>query len=228
VHAFPNYLSYANELWGGSASLHKYLPNSDWGEAYKQVKVYVEQHHSDPCWIVSWYRMNPKFDGIACGAFLPFGHQHSWQGIPARMKGTVVVSGSAFDNQPTLGEVLAPFVRAEPKDHIGGMLVYEGDFDTGAAAKWAESNMLSEMVMAGRPAEALVHARRLVELDPSAPEPRGTLCLALATNGLVKEAKTECVTAQSLLSEKPINPQMLGYVQAIAEQLKHPEASAKH
>ena len=38
--AYPNYLAYSNEFWGGPANTYKYLTNSntDWGQELKAVK----------------------------------------------------------------------------------------------------------------------------------------------------------------------------------------------
>lgn len=230
LRAFPNYLSYANELWGGPTRLYEYLPNSDWGEAYKQVKIYVDEHHAEPCWVLTYFRMNPKSQGIPCDSFVAFGgHAAPRQAIPPRMKGTVIVSSSAIsaiDAQP--GGVLFAFTQVKPKDHIGGsaMLVYEGDFDTHTVASWNEVNAAYDMMAAKRPADMLLHARRAVEFEPFAPTPHGVLCQALVTNGLLNEAKTECGAALSMLTDQTIDLKMLGTVRNIVEQLGQPGALA--
>ena len=40
LHAYPSYLSYANEFWGGPTQAYKYEPAIDWGQAYPQAKDY--------------------------------------------------------------------------------------------------------------------------------------------------------------------------------------------
>lgn len=43
LHAFPNYVSYVNELWGGPGDAYRYLADSnvDWGQAQKMVRDYL-------------------------------------------------------------------------------------------------------------------------------------------------------------------------------------------
>ncbi len=49
LRAFPNYLSYANEAWGGPANTYKYLTDSnvDWGQQLKTVHAYLDQRHQE-------------------------------------------------------------------------------------------------------------------------------------------------------------------------------------
>jgi len=47
VAAYPNYLSYFNELIGGPTNADKYFSDSsvDWGQDLKRLKTYVSDHH---------------------------------------------------------------------------------------------------------------------------------------------------------------------------------------
>ncbi len=128
LRSYPNYLSYANELWGGPQNLYKHLPGTDYGQTYWQVSRYMEQHPNTPCWVAnSWYIpvVRYKVPCVQMGV--------AWAGdVPERMKGIVFISSSwlQVDGQP--GGTLAPFFAAEPTTRLGGsaMLVYEGEFDT--------------------------------------------------------------------------------------------------
>ena len=44
--AFPVYVAYANELWGGPANTYKYLSdsNADWAQQLKAVKKYLDSN----------------------------------------------------------------------------------------------------------------------------------------------------------------------------------------
>ena len=52
VRAFPNYIPYANELWGGPAKTHEILADSnvDWGQGLVALKQYIDQHQIKNCW----------------------------------------------------------------------------------------------------------------------------------------------------------------------------------
>jgi hypothetical protein len=54
VLAYPNYIAYGNELWGGPSQTHKYLTdsNADWAQQLKSVKQYLDAHGVKECWFV--------------------------------------------------------------------------------------------------------------------------------------------------------------------------------
>ena len=48
LHAFPNYISYGNELWGGPENAYKYVAdsNADWGQAQKLAASYLQANET--------------------------------------------------------------------------------------------------------------------------------------------------------------------------------------
>src|ERR1019366_2649995 len=50
LHAYPNYLPYPNDFWGGPANAYKSLPGLDTGQAYPEAKDYLERHPAENCW----------------------------------------------------------------------------------------------------------------------------------------------------------------------------------
>ena len=52
LRAFPVYIAYANELWGGPASTYEYLSDStaDWAQQLEAVKKYLDSHGVKNCW----------------------------------------------------------------------------------------------------------------------------------------------------------------------------------
>ena len=129
LHACPNYLSYANEFWGGPAKAYKYIPAVDWGQAYPQAKDYLDRHPAENCWLITGWQWDPAFYNLPCqtfGLYVP--HE-----IPPHVHGTVIVSSTLLtDVRLAEWELAAAFKNATPKDHIGGsaLLVYKGDLDT--------------------------------------------------------------------------------------------------
>ncbi len=205
LHAFPNYLSYANEVWGGPARAYEYMPNNDWGESLWQVKAYLKRHQQDrPCWLASIYLVDIRSYGVPCRQF------GGWLSnpVPTRIHGTVVVSSvllSTFRG----AEWLSTFERLTPKDRIGGgtMLVYEGDFDTDALAKLTELTAARRLFSEGNLAAALQHTRRAVEASPEDGLAHVQYCRALVANGAVGLAKEECemTRAYTLRSRDPLH-----------------------
>jgi hypothetical protein len=202
LHAYPNYLSYANELWGGPSQAYKYLPWVDIGQAYPEAKAYLERHPTDDCWLVTGWQWDPRAYGLPCktsGLYLS-------NPIPTHIHGTVIVSSTLIaDVRLAEGLIAAPFKNATPKDHIGGsaLLVYEGDFDTSANAAIAERNLAAKASQQGQMTAALEHENKAVELAPASVIAHADLCILLARSR-VDLALRECSTAQNLLLRDPM------------------------
>ena len=52
ARAYPNYMAYSNELWGGPSKTYKYLTDSstDWAQQLLAVKQYTDEHGIKECW----------------------------------------------------------------------------------------------------------------------------------------------------------------------------------
>jgi 4-amino-4-deoxy-L-arabinose transferase-like glycosyltransferase len=196
LHAFPNYLSYANEFWGGPAKAYKYLPAIDWGQAYPEAKAYVERHPADPCWLLTDWFWDPVVYGVHCHTV---GRYYFSRVIPPRLRGTVIVSSTLLNTTHVeQGQAVEPFMKATPKDFIGGsaLLVYEGDFDTRAAAgmvAWRRAAFGDES-----PDAALREANDAVALEPNSSYVHHARCVLLAKGGQFYPAIAECETAIGL------------------------------
>lgn len=196
---YPNYLSYANELWGGPQNLYKHLPWTDLNQTFWQVSRYMEQHPNTPCWLATDWFVPADMYKVPC---VLVGIE--WAGdLPERMNGIIFVSSTwlQVDGQP--GGALAPFSAAEPKARLGGsaMLVYEGEFDAHVAAARALGNKALVLISLGRPKEALPVAKRSVELarsSSSAGAAHEVYGVSLALNGQPEEGLSECFIARNL------------------------------
>ncbi|MGD0792532.1 MAG: glycosyltransferase family 39 protein [Terriglobales bacterium] len=207
LYAFPNYLSYANEFWGGPAKAYKYLPGIDWGQAYPQAKDYLERHPAENCWLITGWQWDPAFYNVPCQASgLDLPHE-----IPPRVHGTIIVSSTLLtDVRLAEGELAAAFKNATPKDHIGGsaLLVYEGDFDTSLNAATGESGLAMQAFSAGQVSAALEHAKKAVDLAPASALAHANLCIFLAPTQ-VDSARKECYTARNLLLHDPLRHEQI-------------------
>jgi len=215
LHAFPNYLSYANELWGGPSKLYRYLPNSDWGEAYLEARKYM-QVHPGPCWLVTEIQNDPREYGVPCTPLGVWFHDP----VPSRMQGTVIVSTFALRMNFSLpGGRYFPFTKVAPVARLGGsaLLVFHGDFDTHAAAAFTDAAAAKYLLSQGRFEAALAQARTATELWPDFAG-HFQYCRALVANGEVALARVECEHARNLLFEQ-VDPSMLVYQPAQARNI---------
>ncbi len=203
LHAYPNYLSYANEFWGGPAKAYKYLPWLDSGQAYIEAKSYLEKHPSKECWLITGWQWDPALYGIPChtfGLYVP-------SQIPPRVHGTVILSSSLLTDVrlPEL-ELATPFKGLVPKDKIGGsaLLVYEGDFDTRLDASKSERDLMMRAYVAGQPSMALQHGRQALDLAPASPLAHSDMCTLLSQLGQMDSAFNECSMALDLIRRDPL------------------------
>ena len=202
IRAYPNYLSYANDLWGGSAEAYKYQPWVDIGQAYSEARTYLEQHPASNCWLITGWHWDPALYDLPCqtsGIYLY--HQ-----IPAHVHGTVIVSSTLLTDVRLPEQQLAmAFASATPKYRIGGsaLLVYEGDFDTSLNAAAVERNLAASSSSSGSPFDALEHSERELRLAPSSAIAHVDHCVFLAP---VRRdaAMEECQTARRLLLSDPL------------------------
>ncbi len=192
LHAFPNYLSYSNEIWGGPTKTYKCLPYIDMGQGYMQAKAYLEAHPGKPCWLLTGWQWDPALYDLPCetlGDYLP-------KPIPPRMTGSVIVSSSLLSDGALSDGTLTVFKNTEPKDYIAGsaLLVYNGDFDTTAAAGRSEYQLAFAMSVQGRPDVGLQLANDAVALLPNDPATHLARCELLAENRQFQPALAECET----------------------------------
>lgn len=207
LHAYPNYLSYANDLWGGPTQAHKYESWLDLGQAYPEARAYLQQHTPQNCWLITGWHWDPALYGVPCqssGLYLL--HE-----IPPHAHGTFIVSSTLLTDVRLMeGELAAAFKNATPKDRIGGsaLLVYEGDFDTSLNAAVAERNLTTYALSSGQLSAALEHGRKAVDLAPASALAHANLCMLLPTSQ-VDEALKECYSARTLLLRDPLRHEQI-------------------
>jgi hypothetical protein len=195
LRASPNYLSYANELWGGPASAYKWVPNNDMGEALQQVRTYVEKHPGEPCWLAHIYLTDIQPYQVPCHEF--------WGGnsepIPAHIHGLVILS-SVFVENAQLGWLYSITKRHQPIATIGGsaMLVYEGDFDTRDISGPGYALLASRIMNKGEFETALPLAKAGVDASPENAWVRSQYCQVLIGVGAREQAQPQCETARVL------------------------------
>ncbi len=165
-----------------------------------------QKHPGVPCWLDSNYLMPSRPYEVPC---TQMGNTYN-ELVPARMNGIVFVSASALqaDGQP--GGPLAPFYAAEAKDHLGGsaMLVYEGEFDTRAAAARALDRRANLFLRIGREEEAFDLARQALYLAPDSANSHYWYGISLAFNEQPQQGLAECSYARKLFLTEGRNPRM--------------------
>ncbi len=103
VHIFPNYLAYFNELAGGPDGGYRYLVDSnlDWGQAWKDLKVYLDTHGIARVKLAQFSSNDPAVYGIDYEPIAPM--TGAPPVLPARFNpapGVYVLSASSLQGVP--------------------------------------------------------------------------------------------------------------------------------
>jgi hypothetical protein len=209
ILVYPNYMAYANELWGGPSQTYKYLTdsNTDWAQQLVAVKKYTDEHGIKDCWFA--YFADPELRaqdyGIPCK---PLPTPDSWfadvqHPVPATITGPVLISAGTLTGFELGSSVLNPyrqFEKLEPVTSIqDGVLVFEGTFHVPLASALSyvqESNALREKKdFTG----ALAQARQAVAIAPDAVQTQVALGDALVATDNKDEARAAYSRAMELV-----------------------------
>jgi 4-amino-4-deoxy-L-arabinose transferase-like glycosyltransferase len=175
--AFPNFIPYANEAWGGQRNVHNLLSdaNVDWGQQLLQVKQWQDNHPNEECWFAYFAHpeVNPATYGIRCHALPTI--DTLWLGgsdiIPPNIHGTILLSAGDLSGCEWPSSSMNPyraFQSLQPAEMIDyGVLVYRGDFPMQQAAALSRAQHANQLLAAGKPEQALPLAREAVAIDPT-------------------------------------------------------------
>jgi len=176
ARAYPNYLAYSNEFWGGPANTYKYLTdsNTDWGQQLKAVKKYLDNRGVKDCWFAYFVEPSIHFSayGIPCKP-LPTadsGWAHYQIDTPETITGPLLISAGTLTGYEWGSNVLNPyreFQKLKPVAFIqDGVFVYDGTFDMRFASALGHVTRARDLTAAGQLASALVEAQTAVAIDP--------------------------------------------------------------
>jgi hypothetical protein len=199
LRAFPNYVSYANELWGGPANTYRYLSdaNTDMGQALKMARDYVAQNKPAHCWLIQPFDETAGDYGIPCDDIYV-------STPPLHFDGTLIVSSMLVQGvmNPYGARSAAMFEGMQPKAKLGGsaLFVYDGSFDMTPIVA-AQRLKLATSKGPRDPQFAISEATDVVAFDPRNGRAHAVLCYAHATLGQQALAEQECSLALQLMQE---------------------------
>lgn len=199
ARAYPNYMAYSNELWGGPANTYHYLTdsNTDWGQQLLAVKAYTDEHGIKDCWFAYFVDpfLRPQDYGIPCKS-LPTPDTiftKTQRPVPPVIDGPVLISAGDWTGFERGSNVLNPyrgFQKLKPVTSIqDGVLVYEGTFAVPLASAMSHVQQ-SELLLKQKNMEgALAEAQQAVAIAPDDLEPEIALGEALQAIGRKDEAQ---------------------------------------
>ena len=216
LHAYPNYLSYSNELWGGPGETYKYLANSDvdWGQAQKMARAYVDKTLPANCFFLRTYNNKNSDYGIPCGGI----SEIQWDQLETPYTGTMIVSSSMVDGIGVRGasvQTRRAFAGLKPAAKLGGsaLLVYEGSINVSPIVA-AQLLVRARTIGDQDPEAALELAQRASVLDPLSGDAHAVMCGSYAALGQMAKAEQECNAGLALIRKDPqYGPQQVTYME---------------
>jgi Dolichyl-phosphate-mannose-protein mannosyltransferase len=229
LRAFPSYISYVNEAWGGQKNAWWLLSdsNADWAQQLKATKSYLDARGIKDCWFVYFGEgvIDASYYGIPC-KMLPTQDamwvDEKFYDTPEVVDGVVLISAgdlSGFEYGPGELNPYEQFKSVKPTDAIQHQIyVYEGKFAIPLAASIGHRQKAEDLLAAGKLDEALVEAHRAVELAPRAVAGNVVLGDVLVALGRKSEARTFYEAALQLA--KTVEPEFqVGSVEGIEKKI---------
>jgi 4-amino-4-deoxy-L-arabinose transferase-like glycosyltransferase len=209
IRAFPNYIPYANELWGGPQNVHRILADSnvDWGQGLKAMKRYIDQRQIMNCWFAYFGSVvaDAAYYGIPCKP-LPASFANAVQMpmavIPSSVDGPVFLSasevaGTLWGDGPA--NPYFAFRNVQPSALIAdSILVYNGKFDLSAASALTHEDLSMRLLRSKQFDAALAEAEKAVAIAPDTPGAHAALGSVLAQMNRKSEAMAEFEAAEKL------------------------------
>jgi 4-amino-4-deoxy-L-arabinose transferase-like glycosyltransferase len=198
IRMFPNYMPYANVLWGGPAKTHLYFSDSatEWGQELKWVKQWTDAHNVKECWFAYFPApfLLPSDYGIPC-KLLPTLDTMYEQDIPVPpvVHGPILISFADLNGFEFGSKLRNPYQKLferKPDEVIAnGVAVFEGDFTLPEAAA-LEYEQRSRALLANNPQAAMRAARQAVALVPDGFDANMVLGDAAVATGDIATART--------------------------------------
>jgi hypothetical protein len=212
--AFPNYLPYSNEIFGGPNQTYRVLADSNvgWGSGLKAMHTSIERRHITQCWFAYSALPEPADFQIPCKRLPTFFSRltrEPQEGVPEQIDGPVFVSSGVIGGSFWGSDAMSPyrtFAKLRPSRVIAGeILEYDGNFAVRPVAAVSEFIVAETLLRQGKTAEAVSHAEQAVALDPESLNAHETLSKAYTANHQEDAAMREYQTAEHLFEVVPLD-----------------------
>lgn len=188
---FPNYMPYANVLWGSPANTHLYFSDSatEWGQELKWTRQWLDARGIKQCWFAYFPApfLLPSDYGIPC-KLLPTDDTMGEGDIllPPVVHGPLLISFADLNGFEFGTKVRNPyqklFERKPDAVIANGVAVFNGDFSLPEAAALAYEQQAAD-ALKKNPHAALIAAWQAVTLVPDGFDANLVLGDALAALG---------------------------------------------
>jgi 4-amino-4-deoxy-L-arabinose transferase-like glycosyltransferase len=216
LHAYPNYLPYSNEAFGGPSRTYRLLEDSNvgWGGGLKALDSELAARNISQCWFAYSALPNPADFQIPCQRiptfFSALSDRGQQQPVPVHIDGPVFMSSEELDGSywgPGAMDPYQIFQGLEPSRVIAGeILEFDGSFDLPKVSAISNWVVAVGLMRQGKLDQAIPYAQQAAELDPSSIKAREVLSTAYAAKHRNGDAEREYHAAlqeyQSLSAEE--------------------------
>jgi hypothetical protein len=216
LYAFPNYLPYSNEAFGGPYRTYRVLEDSNigWGGGLKAMHADLAARGITNCWFAYSALPDPASFQIPCKRLPTFFSMISDQGqqqpVPSHIDGPLFMSSEELNGAFWGPDALNPyqiFPGMEPSRVIAGeILEFDGSFDIPKVSAISEWMVAEGLMRQGKVDDAISHAQKATALDPSSIYAHEMLSYAYAahrdSSAAEHEYQTELQLFQALSSEQ--------------------------
>ncbi len=199
IHAAPNYISYANEAWGGPTKTYRYLTdsNTDWGQQLVATSAYVRGRGVKDCWFAYFVApfVLPEDYGIPCRRLPTFDSISVDDGtpVPPVIDGPVLISAGDLNGFEFGSSVLNPyeaFRGLKPTAYVqNGVFVFDGRFSVPLASALGHVVESTVLLKAKDVPGAVREAEAAVTTAPGEVQPEVAMGDALAAAGRKDDAR---------------------------------------
>jgi hypothetical protein len=215
LRAYPSYLAYVNELWGGPSQAYRLLSdsNADWGQQLKDVKRYLDQNDIHDCWFIYFAEgvVDASYYGIPCKQLPTMDSLwvNELLNAPPAIDGTVLVSAGDLSGFEFGAGALNPYEQFKSLQPVAvidyGVFVYKGHFEIPLAASISHAQKSQWLLDEHHLDEALTEAQQAVALAPNAVKPNTLMGDILAASGHPNQAHSYYQKALTLA--KTVEPE---------------------
>jgi hypothetical protein len=213
LHAFPNYLPYSNEFFGGPSGTYRELSDSNvgWGGGLKALHAELTKRDIAECWLAYSALPNPANFGIPCKRlptyFSMLADTGQQPAVPVQIRGPIFVS-----SEETAGSFWGPdnfnpyqeFAAMQPAHVIAGeILEFDGAFAVNRLAAVSHYMTVGRLLQSGKIDDAVAQAKLAVTLDPGSLNAREALASAYAARHQPDDATREFQAAMQLYRTVP-------------------------
>ena len=213
LHAFPNYLPYSNEAFGGPSRTYRVLEDSNvgWGGGLKALHADLAARGITHCWFAYSALADPANFQIPCKRLPTFfsfiSDQGQQQPVPSHIDGPMFMSTEELTGYfwgPGAMNPYRLFEGLKPSRVIAGeILEFDGSFDipkVAAISNWVNALGLLRQKKVD---QALSPAEKAIVLDPGSFYAHEILSAVYAANGQKDAAEREYQVALQLYQQVP-------------------------